>query len=67
MEEKMRKIMLAGLVLAVVGMFGALRSAYCASVGAPGTQPGKFSIGLEEDYIFDRDRSPTISLRQTRL
>jgi len=47
----MRKIMLAGLVLAV-GMLGTLRSAYCAS--DPGTQPGRFSIGVVQEYIFDR-------------
>ena len=48
----MKKIMLASLVLAV-GMFGTVRSASCAS--APGTQPSKFSLGLEQSYIFDRD------------
>ena len=48
----MRKIMLAGLVLAV-GMLGTLRSAYCAS--DPGTQSGRFSIGVVQEYIFDRD------------
>lgn len=51
----MRKLILASLVLAV-GMFGVSKSAYCASVAGPGTgEQGKFSIGLEQDYIFDRD------------
>ena len=49
----MKKIMLAGLVLAV-GMFGTLRNAYCASGDDPGTQPGRFSIGVVQEYIFDR-------------
>jgi opacity protein-like surface antigen len=49
----MKKIMLTGLILAVVVVFGTVRSAYCASDSE--TQTGRLSIGLEEDYIFDRD------------
>jgi opacity protein-like surface antigen len=49
----MRKIVLLGLALAV-GLLGVSRNAFCASVGGPGTDGG-FSIGLEQDYIFDRD------------
>lgn len=42
----MKKILLTGLVLAVAGVFGVSGSASCA---------GKFTIGLEESYIFERE------------
>ncbi|MFA5393832.1 MAG: hypothetical protein WC338_05160 [Candidatus Ratteibacteria bacterium] len=51
----MRKIVLVGLVL-FVGMFGVSKNAYCAGIsGATPQEQGTFSIGLEQDYIFDRD------------
>jgi len=52
----MKKILLVGLVL-IVGMFGVLKNANCASVDATGLefQPGSFNFGLEQEYIFGRD------------